>query len=173
MKFLKKLLSFTVIYKIIYTIQCIYYYAKDYGYISDTLYSDEFALVLKRYLNLNVKKDWIGRLYGVINPNIDQDGKYNPNNTIIELNDNYTSNEEYIKHWTHKQLNLIGNLFKIHNLYNYITLTFEHVGPDNLDNYLLIFDIASRKELTKMLKKTGLQLLIYFIIFILIFFVIL
>ena len=164
MKFLKKLLSFTLIYKIIYTIQCIYYYAKDYYYISDTLYSKEFALVLKRYLNLNVKKDWIGRLYGVINPNIDKDGKYNPNNTIIELNDNYTSNEEYIKHWTHKQLNLIGNLFAIHNLYNYITLTFEHVGPANLDNYLLIFDIASRKELTKMLKKTGLQLLIYFII---------
>ena len=49
----------------------------------------------------------------------------------------YPYNNEYIKHWTYKQLNLIGSLFKIEKLYDYINLTFEHVCSENHDNFLL------------------------------------
>lgn len=164
MKLVYKILSFTLLYKIFDTIKCVYYYAKDYGYISDTLYSDAFSLVLLRYLNLDVKKDWIGRLYGIINPNIDINGNFNINNMIIELDGDNTNNNEQIKTWAYKQLTLIGQLFKIQNLYDYIDLTFTHVGPKEADNYLLIFDIVSRKTMVKSFKKMFIQLSIYVLI---------
>lgn len=148
------------------TIKYIYYYISDYNYISDTLYSDAFKLVLKRYLNLDVSKDWIGRLYGIINPNIDINGNFNINNVIIEIDGNNTNNNEQVKTWAYKQLTLIGQLFKIENLYNYIDLTFKHVGPKEADNYLLVFDMVSRKEMSYMFKKMFIQLSIYAVIFI-------
>lgn len=160
----KKIFSHTLLYKTYDCISSLFTYIKDYLYISDTLYSDEFKLVLKRYLHLNVKRDWIGRLYGVLNPNLDIDGKFDINNVIIEIDGDNTNNNEYIKHWTYKQLNLIGSLFKIEKLYDYINLTFEHVGPDNHDNYLLIFDISSRKYLLYSFKRFLKQFLLYCII---------
>lgn len=147
----------------------IYYYIKDYNYISDTLYSDAFSLVLKRYLNLEVDKDWIGRLYGIINPNVDINGNFNINNMILEIDGNNTNNNEQVKNWAYKQLTLIGQLFKIENLYNYIDLTFKHVGPKEADNYLLIFDIVSRKNMVHTLRNTIIQMLIYGILALIIF----
>ena len=86
--------------------------------------------------------------------------------TIIELDDEDTNNNEYVKHWTYKQLTIIGEVFKIENLYHFIDLEFKPVGPKGADNYLLIFDIVSRKEFTKNLKKTLLHGTIYAIIII-------
>ena len=169
MKFLYKLLSFTLTYKLITLVKDIYYYIKDYNYISDTLYSDAFSLVLKKYLNLEVEKDWIGRLYGIINPNIDINGNFNINNMILEIDGNNTNNNEQVKNWAYKQLTLIGQLFKIENLYNYIDLTFKHVGPKEADNYLLIFDIVSRKNMIHTLRNTFIQLSIYGILTLIIF----
>lgn len=145
-----------------------YNYIKDYEYISDTLYSEAFKIVLKEYLNVNIRKDWIGRLYGVINPNIDMNGKFDITKTIIEIDDENTNNNEYVKHWTYKQLIIIGEVFKIDNLWHFIDLEFKHVGPKEADNYLLIFDIVSRKEFAKEFKKMLLHGFIYAIIAILI-----
>ncbi len=164
MKFFRNLFYKTLLGKIYLTIQAAIQYIKDYEYISDTLYSDAFKLVLKEYLNLDIKKDWIGRLYGVINPNIDIDGKFNITNTIIEFDDDFTNNNEYVKYWAHKQLSLIGRVFSIEQLYNYIDLEFKHVGPLQADNYLLIFDIVSRKLFVRNLKSTILHAFIYGII---------
>ena len=71
---------------------------------------------------------------------------------------------EYVKVWAHKQLRLISDLFKIHKLYNYISLDFKKVGPENADNYLLVFDISSRKEFANSFKKMMLQILFYSIV---------
>ena len=164
MKFIKNILYNTFIGRLVSVIEALYNYIKDYEYISDTLYSEAFKVVLKEYLNVDIKKDWIGRLYGVINPNIGEDGKYDFTKTIIEFDDDNTNNNEFIKHWTYKQLTLIGQVFSIHNLYHFITLEFRHVGPIEADNYLLIFDIASRKDLVSKLKKLSIHGLIYAII---------
>ena len=159
MKFLRDLFYKTFIGRLTNTCKALYTYIKDYEYIADTLYSEAFKLVLKEYLNVEIRKDWIGRLYGVINPNINK-------KTIIELDDEDTNNNEYVKHWTYKQLTIIGEVFKIENLYHFIDLEFKPVGPKGADNYLLIFDIVSRKEFTKNLKKTLLHGTIYAIIII-------
>ena len=164
MKFFRNLFYKTFTGKIIKTIKSLYDYLKDYEYILDTFYSDAFKIVLKEYLNVEIKKDWIGRLYGVVNPNINEEGKFDVTRTIIEFDDDNTNNKEYVKHWAHKQLYIIGEVFKIENLYHFIDLEFKHVGPKEADNYLLVFDIVSRKLFTHNLKQMLLHGFIYAVI---------
>lgn len=165
MNIFKKIFEKTLIYKICQSFYYTYLYIKDYHYISDTFYSDDFKNVLKRYLNIDVDTDWLGRLYGVINPLIDINGKVNVNNMVIVLDEENTNNNDQVKYWAHKQLMLIAELFKIQKLYNYINLEFKHVGPENADNYLLIFDIVSRKLFAKWWKKVWWHIVFYALVF--------
>lgn len=161
---LKKIGSNTLTWRLVMLVQSIYRYITDMSYISDTLYSKEFLTVLKQYLRISVKKDWIGRLYGIINPYIDIDGKIDFNNTIIEIDGDNTNSNEYVKNWVYRQFNLIDNLFKINKLYDYINVDIKHVGPLNADNYLIVIDVVSRKEMTYMLKRVLKQTILYMII---------
>ena len=161
---LKKIGSNTLTWRLVMLVQSIYRYITDMSYISDTLYSKEFLTVLKQYLRISIKKDWIGRLYGVINPYIDIDGKIDFNNTIIEIDGDNTNSNEYVKNWVYRQFNLIDNLFKINKLYDYINVDIKHVGPLNADNYLIVIDIVSRKEMTYALKRVLKQTILYMII---------
>lgn len=161
---LKKIGSNTLTWRLVMLVQSIYKYITDMSYISDTLYSKEFLTVMKQYLRISVKKDWIGRLYGVINPYIDIDGKIDFNNTIIEIDGDNTNSNEYVKNWVYRQFNLIDNLFKINKLYDYINVDIKHVGPLNADNYLIVIDVVSRKEMAYMLKRVLKQTILYMII---------
>lgn len=161
---LKKIGTNTLTWQLVMLVQSIYRYITDLSYISDTLYSKEFLTVLKQYLRITVKKDWIGRLYGIINPYIDIDGKIDFNNTIIEIDGDNTNSNEYVKNWVYRQFNLIDNLFKINKLYDYINVDIKHVGPLNADNYLIVIDIVSRKEMTYVLKRVLKQSILYMII---------
>jgi hypothetical protein len=141
-----------------------YYYIHDYNIVSDLLYSDEFKRALKSYLNLDVDKDWIGRLYGVINPTIDINGHFSITNTIIELDDENTNNNEQVnnfKLWIFNQLGILAQALHCRNLYDYISMELVHVGPINADNYLIIFDIASRKDMGSSFKRFIKQALFY------------
>lgn len=161
---LKKIGSNTLTWRLVMLVQSIYRYITDMSYISDTLYSKEFLTVLKQYLRISIKKDWIGRLYGVINPYINIDGKIDFNNTIIEIDGDNTNSNEYVKNWVYRQFNLIDNLFKINKLYDYINVDIKHVGPLNADNYLIVIDVVSRKEMTYALKRVLKQTILYMII---------
>ena len=129
------------------------YYRKVRKAIKDVFYADDFKYLIKQYLNVELDKDWLGRLYGVINPNIDIDGNFNVNNVIIEIDGDRTNNNEYVKTWLYRQLNLMGQLFNMKNLYSNISMEIEHVGPITQDNYLIIFDVDGRQEMSKSFKK--------------------
>ena len=165
MNFFPKIYNKSIFYKLYLLIYNLVSYIKDYNIVAESLYSDSFKKILKSYLNKEFKVDWIGRLYAVINPNLDIQGKFNFNNSIIELDDDYTNNDAYVKNWIYKQLQLVADIFKLQNMYNYISMTLKHVGPKNADNYLVVFDITSRIELVKSFKKFIIQLLIYSLIF--------
>lgn len=145
-----------------------YQYIKDLNYIGDTLYSDELKLVLKKYLKTDFRKDWIGRLYGVVNPNINEN-KYDFNNIVVEIDGDNTNNNEYVRNWVYRQMKLVGGLFKIQKLYDYISVDFEHVGPEYMDNYLVVFDVVSRKVFAQSFKRFLKRLFILGIIGILVF----
>ena len=95
-------------------------------------------------------------------------------NMIFEIDGKNTNNNEYVTTWIYKQLNMISTLFKgsVDKLYNYISFDFKHVGPINGDNYLLVFDITSRKEMVMKLKSFIIHFLIYIIIALIIFLII-
>ncbi len=150
---INRLFKKTLIYKLYMTCSTLFSYVRESSIAGKILKSEQFKMLLKEYLNLDVNVDWLGRLYGVINPNIDINGKFDISNTIIEINGQNTNNDEYLKVWIYHQLQIIGDLFKMHNLYNYITLDVNHVGPINHDNYLIVFDLVSRQNFTHYLKK--------------------
>lgn len=153
MKFIRKFFSWTYIYKTCQFIEAIYTYLKDYYYISDTLYSEEFKRVINKYMYVELDKDWLGRLYGIINPNIGPNGTYDFSNTIFEIDGANTNNDEFVKNIIYGKMDLIDRQFHINKLYDYISIDFEHVGPEYADNYLLIFDIVSRKYMAQCFRK--------------------
>lgn len=167
MKFLKKIFEYTLVGKFINIIIWLYNYIMDYEYVAPILYSEDFKNILYRYLNVHFKKDWIGRLYAVINPNIDINGKLNFNNVIIELDDQNTNNNKFVSQWVYKQMSMVQAIIESHYnikmeaFFEMIGVKFAHVGPSNQDNYLIIFDIISRKQLSNWFKKFILHLLIY------------
>jgi len=161
---MQKFFSFFLIYKIFAFIESVISYIKDYRLISDTLYSREFKTVIMKYLKCELDKDWLGRLYGIINPNIDINGNLDVSSIILEIDDSQTNNEEYVKNWIYRQMNLISSLFKIERLYNYITLDITHVGAENHDNYLIVFDITTRKYMAYCFKRMFWHMFVYGII---------
>ena len=167
MKLLKKIFSIFLIYKIFAYIESIYYYFKDYNLISDIFYSEHFKKTIKKYLKCDLDKDWIGRLYGIINPNIDINGNIDVSGIIIELDGEQTNNLEYVRNWIYRQMQLVDSLFKFERLYNYISLDIKHVGPANHDNYLVVFDITSRKYMGYCFKRMIKHMLVYGIILVL------
>ena len=164
MGFFKNIFSKTLTYKFYNCFATLVQYIKDYNIVAESLYSEAFSKVLLRYLNKDFKKDWIGRLYAIINPNIDINNKLNLTNTIIEFDDDRTNNEVFVNNWIFKQLNLVADVFTLHNVYSYITLKITKVGPKEHDNFLVVFDLASRVELHKTSLKILKQLLLYIMI---------
>lgn len=166
MKLLKKLFSYTLLYKIYLNFILLKDYIEDYDYVSESFYSEAFSRILEKYLNLKVKKDWIGRIYGVINPNLDINGNVNFANTIIEIDDNNTNSNEYVKNWIYKQMNMVKYVFKLDEsgFFDYIGCDIEHVGPKEHDNYLVVFYIVSQKAMLQNLKRLLKQFSVYAII---------
>lgn len=161
--------KWTLIYKSYNFFKNLFYYIKDRFTIGKTLYSQDFKDIIYKYLNVKLKCDWIGRLYGIANPDLNKDGKFDINNTILEVDGNNTNNNDQVKQFqgfVFKQLSLIGKLFKFDLLYDYISFSLTHVGPTNADNYLLVFDLASRKDMSYYFKQMLLMILIYSIIII-------
>lgn len=159
-----KLLKLTLIYKLINVITTFISFRKTKSLIGETFYSDSFKLVIKKYINGDLLEDWIGRLYCVINPSIDRNGNFDVSSMIIEIDGENTNNIEQVKAWVYKQMLLIANLFKIEKLYDYIDIEFKHVGPENQDNFLIIFDIVDRKRFTNAVKSFLKQLGLYIIL---------
>ncbi len=145
--------KYGILYRTYDFIQSYREYRKVRRAVKDVFYSNDFKMVVKRYLNLDLDEDWLGRLYGVINPNVDIDGNFNVNNVIIEIDGNNTNTDEYVKTWLYRQLSLMGQLFNMKNLYSNINMEMEHVGPIDQDNYLVIFEIANRPEMAESFKK--------------------
>ena len=166
MKLLKKLFSHTLIYKIYLFFYLLKEYVEDYNYVSDSLYSEAFYKILEKYLNLKAKKDWIGRIYGVINPNLDINGNLSWSNTIIELDDDNTNSDAYVKAWIYKQMNMVKYVFKLDEsgFFDYIGCDITHVGPKEHDNFLVVFYIVSQKAFLQNFKKLLKHILVYIVL---------
>lgn len=107
-----------------------------YTSILNKVYKNEnFIQNLSKHFNVEFKKDWIGRIYAIFNPNI-QDGIFDPNRQIYEYNNEGLSRQAYIESYIIGQLSLIKQFIKANNLFD--LLTYKLVKLDEYDNYLFI-----------------------------------
>jgi hypothetical protein len=113
--------------------------------------------------------DWIGRIYTVINPNINN-GQYDVNDQIFEYNENGFDNNIYVERQIMKKLAIAQQYIQTNNLFD--LLTYEIRKIDDYDNYLFIIQPITLEDYVNSLKKllillgilsiAGIGLAIYF-----------
>ena len=107
-----------------------------YYRILSKVYKEENLLHnLSALLKVEFRKDWVGRIYAVFNPNI-QDGMYDPNRQIYEYDENGLTNRPYVEAYIMSQLNIAKQFIQANNLFDLLTYKIEKI--DDNDNYLFI-----------------------------------
>lgn len=112
---------------------------------------------LSKLLGTTLKKDWIGRIYTVINPNI-TNGVYDQTTQVFEYGEGGLNNESYIERWIMQRLNIASEFIKINNLFDILTYNIKKL--DNYDNYLFVLYPISLVNFKKYLKLLPISLII-------------
>ena len=159
MKLIRKLTNWTLVSSLIRAIYWTFCYIKDWRLVEESLHGNGFRSLLKHYLKMDSRIDWLGRVYGVVNPAINEKGEFDYNGMVFELNGVNTNNQTWVENWLYKQMILVNNIFDVQKtgFFDIIDANVKHVGPENADNYLIVFDIASRKEMVRRWKRVILQ----------------
>lgn len=171
---MKKLFSWTLTSALVRAIWWTWEYVSDHRTVAVSLHGDAFRRILKSYLKMDAKIDWLGRVYGVVNPAINENGQLDFNSMVFEIDGINTNNNTWVENWLYKQMITVENVYGLENtgFFDMISADTRHVGPANADNYLIIFDIASRKEMSKRWKRVIWQTILYGIIISIIFYTI-
>ena len=166
MKIINKLTRWTLTSAIIRAIYWSIQFIIDWRYVEQSLHGDGFRTILKRFLKMDARIDWLGRVYGVVNPAINDNGEFDYNGMVFELNGVNTTNQSWVENWLYKQMLLVNNVFDVEKsgFFDIIDVSINHVGPYNADNYLIVFDIATRKEMSRRWKRVFWQGILYIMI---------
>ena len=166
MKLIRKFINWTLVSSLIRAIYWTFCYIKDWRLVEESLHGDGFHSLLKHYLKMDSRIDWLGRVYGVVNPAINEKGEFDYNGMVFELNGVNTNNKTWVENWLYKQMILVNNIFDVQKtgFFDIIDANVKHVGPENADNYLIVFDIASRKEMVRRWKRVILQIIVYAVV---------
>lgn len=155
-----------IIYKFIKS----FFQHRKYQKILKKVYKQENLLEnLSKLYDTEFKIDWIGRVYTVINPNINN-GQYDVNDQIFEYNENGFDNKIYVERQIMKKLAIAQQYIRTNNLFD--LLTYEIRKIDDFGNYLFIIQPITLEDYVNNLKKllilfgvlllVGIGLLIYF-----------
>lgn len=99
---------------------------------------------LSRTFGVECKRDWVGRLYMVVNPilqNIEDGG-----NTIVYNKDD----KMMIEMWVMKNLELIRNFVVNNSMFDLLTYSIERLDDD--ENYLIVFKNIYFDDIIKICK---------------------
>ena len=109
-----------------------------YCKILNNVYKNENLLEnLSALFKVQFRKDWIGRVYAVFNPHV-QEGIFNPNNQIYEYTEQGLVNDAYIEAYILNQLNIAKQFIRANNLFDLLTYRLKKL--DDNDNYLFIME---------------------------------
>lgn len=115
-----------------------------YTKILKKVYKDENLLDnLSSLFKIPFKMDWMGRVYAVFNPHI-QDGVFNPNNQIYEYDENGLTNKAYVESYIMNQLNIAKRFIQASNLFDLLTYKIKKI--DDFDNYLFIMQSITYED---------------------------
>ena len=126
------------------------YLSIKYHNILNRVYNQENILTgLSQLLEVEMRKDWVGRLYGVFNPYI-KNGEFDPNMMVYELGEDIPT-EMAIEKYIMQRLSIASDFIKAKNLFE--LLTFDIKKIDNNGNYLFVMIPLPYKSLTRWLKR--------------------
>lgn len=115
-----------------------------YTKILKKVYKDENLLDnLSSLFKVPFRIDWLGRVYAVFNPHI-QEGVYNPNNQIYEYDENGLTNKAYVESYIMNQLNIAKRFIQASNLFDLLTYKIKKI--DDFDNYLFIMQSITYED---------------------------
>lgn len=135
----------------------IYLHVK-YNRIIQKVYKDENLINgLSELLNVNVRKDWFGRLYMVLNPNL-----IKMTDQIYEVTDKGLNNSAFVEKWIMERFIVLEKFIKANNLFDLLTYSLKQI--DEQGNYLLILEPITFKDYFKSLKFLSISLPIAIII---------
>lgn len=133
-----------------------------YTKILKKVFRDENLLDnLSKLFNSEFRMDWVGRIYTVINPSI-QNGVYDINNQIFEYTDDGFDNRAHVESYIMKQLNVAKLFIKANNLFDMLTYRIEKI--DDNDNYLFIIEPITWGDCSEYIKKFAYLLITILII---------
>lgn len=122
----------------------IYNYFKIKRLLNKIYASEKIEENLSRTFGVECKRDWVGRLYMIVNPilqNIKSDG-----NTIV-----YDHNDRMmVEAWVMKNLELIRNFIVNNSMFDLLTYTIDKI--DNDENYLIVFKNIYFDDIMKICK---------------------
>lgn len=123
-----------------------------YTKILNKVYKDENILTnLSKLFGTEFRKDWIGRIYAVINPSI-YNGEYDPNKQIFEYGkDGELSNHIFVEQQIMEKLNIAQQFIQARNLFD--LLTYEIKKIDEYGNYLFIIQPITLPDCLEYTKK--------------------
>lgn len=129
-----------------------------YNRIIQKVYKDENLIDgLSELLNANVRKDWFGRLYMVLNPNL-----IKMTDQIYEVTDKGLNNSAFVEKWIMERFIVLEKFIKANNLFDLLTYSLKQI--DEQGNYLLILEPITFKDYFKTLKFLSISLPIAIII---------
>lgn len=133
-----------------------------YTKILSKVYDNENIIEnLSNLFKSQFKKDWIGRLYTVINPNLLGDD-FDINTVIYEYNENGLDNREFVQRWIMMKLNIAQSFIQTNNLFD--LLTYDIKKLDEYDNYLFIIEPITLNDCLKYTKYFSILLTVLIVI---------
>lgn len=131
-----------------------------YNRILKRVYKDENILDnMGDLFNSKIHMDWVGRIYTVINPNLDKDKQ------IYEILDGGMDNKEFIQHWVMERFIAMDHFIKANNLFDLLVYDIKQL--DDYGNFLLVLEPITLKDCMSAIKKIGIFLIILITAFIL------
>lgn len=106
---------------------------------------------LGKLLNCNFRFDWIGRIYAVANPTLDENGRYDTNTQIFEYGANGLSEVPGVQAWLMKHLSIAQQFIQAQNLFD--ILTFRIRKLDEYNNYLIVFQVFPLADFMRYTKR--------------------
>ena len=129
-----------------------------YTKILNKVYYDENIIGnLSNLFKSQFKKDWIGRLYTIINPNLLGDD-FDINTIIYEYDENGLNNKSFVERWIMTRLNIAQSFIHANNLFDLLTYKIEKL--DDYDNYLFIIEPITLQDCLKYTKYFSILLVV-------------
>ena len=134
-----------------------------YTKILNKVYNNEKIIEnLSNLFKSQFKKDWIGRLYTVINPNLLGDD-FDINTIIYEYDESGLNNYAFVERCIMTKLNIAQSFIQTNNLFDLLTYKIEKL--DEYDNYLFIIEPITLQDCLKYTKYFSILLRVLIVLF--------